>query len=302
MNIRASKPEAGSILLVDDKPTNLKVLSESLRHEEWVILVAPDGESALEQIALSTPDLILFDIRMPGIDGFETCQRLKNNPDTASIPIIFMTALSDTFDKVRGFQAGAVDYITKPFQKDEVMARVKLHFRLHQLAQQLQQKNRLLEIEIQERQEVEESLRLEQQKSERLLLNILPQEIVNHLKQFQGSLAERFDESTVLFADIVDFTTMAAEMRPLELVNMLNQIFSAFDRLAEKYGLEKIKTIGDAYMVVGGLPVSRPDHAQAIAEMALEMQQVIQTFSRSDGHPLQLRIGIKRMFEKSVLK
>ncbi|MDA0265767.1 MAG: response regulator [Cyanobacteria bacterium] len=302
MNIRASKPEAGSILLVDDKPTNLKVLSESLRHEEWVILVAPDGESALEQIALSTPDLILLDIRMPGIDGFETCQRLKNNPDTASIPIIFMTALSDTFDKVRGFQAGAVDYITKPFQKDEVMARVKLHFRLHQLAQQLQQKNRLLEIEIQERQEVEESLRLEQQKSERLLLNILPQEIVNHLKQFQGSLAERFDEATVLFADIVDFTTMAAEMRPLELVNMLNQIFSAFDRLAEKYGLEKIKTIGDAYMVVGGLPVSRPDHAQAIAEMALEMQQVIQTFSRSDGHPLQLRIGIKRMFEKSVLK
>ncbi|MDA0267369.1 MAG: response regulator [Cyanobacteria bacterium] len=135
-----NKTDIGKVLLVDDQPANLKVLSESLRHEDWVTLVAPDGESALEQVAYSKPDLILLDVLMPGIDGFETCNRLKSNPETAAIPVIFMTALSDIFDKVKGFEIGAVDYITKPFQQEEVIARVKLHLRLHHLSQKLSHK------------------------------------------------------------------------------------------------------------------------------------------------------------------
>jgi HAMP domain-containing protein len=115
-------------------------------------------------------------------------------------------------------------------------------------------------------------LRQEKEKSEQLLLNILPAEIADRLMRTNESPAEHFEEATILFADIVGFTTISARIEPMQLVAGLNQIFSAFDQLTEKYGLEKIKTIGDAYMVVGGLPVSRPDHCEAIANMALDMQ------------------------------
>ncbi len=127
------------ILLVDDTPTNLKVLAEALQGQGWKTLMAADGESAIEQVEYLRPDLILLDVMMPGMDGFETCRRLKANPSSQDIPIIFMTALSDTLDKVRGLELGAVDYITKPFQQEEVIARTKLHLRLSQLTLQLEQ-------------------------------------------------------------------------------------------------------------------------------------------------------------------
>jgi len=146
--------------------------------------------------------------------------------------------------------------------------------------------------DITQRKQTEAALIAEQQKSERLLLNILPQAIAQQLKEYQGALAERFDSATVLFADIVNFTPFSASVSPLELVSMLNQIFSAFDQLAEQYGLEKIKTIGDAYMVAGGLPTPKADHAEAIAKMALAMQVAIRQFRRDNGENFQIRIGI----------
>ncbi len=135
-------------------------------------------------------------------------------------------------------------------------------------------------------------LRKEKERSEQLLLNILPEEIADRLMRTNESPAEHFEEATILFADIVGFTSLSARMDPLQLVAGLNQIFSAFDHLTEKYGLEKIKTIGDAYMVVGGLPVSRPDHAEAIANMALDMQAYMQDMENVFGEALQIRIGI----------
>ncbi|MFP4298886.1 MAG: PAS domain S-box protein [Spirulinaceae cyanobacterium] len=146
--------------------------------------------------------------------------------------------------------------------------------------------------DITQRKAAEEALRLEQEKSERLLLNILPRAIADQLKQYQGSLAERFDEATVLFADIVGFTPLSARISPLELVSLLNQIFSAFDKLADKNGLEKIKTIGDAYMVAGGLPIASKNHADAIATMALEMQREVRQFRSHIDKPFEIRIGI----------
>ncbi len=142
------------------------------------------------------------------------------------------------------------------------------------------------------RKQAEKALRVEQEKSERLLLNILPKAIADQLKQYQGSLAEQFEEVTIMFADIVGFTPLSARLSPIELVSLLNQIFSTFDHLAERHGLEKIKTIGDAYMVVGGLPVSRPDHAEAIAEMALDMAEAITHFQQDNGEPFRIRVGI----------
>ncbi len=146
--------------------------------------------------------------------------------------------------------------------------------------------------DISQRKRAEAALRAEQEKSERLLLNILPQAIAEQLKEYQGAIAERFESATVLFADIVNFTPFSASVSPLELVQMLNQIFSEFDQLAEQYGLEKIKTIGDAYMVAGGLPRAKVDHAAAIANMALAMQAAIAKFQRNDGRSFEIRIGI----------
>ena len=137
-----------------------------------------------------------------------------------------------------------------------------------------------------------QELKRERDRSERLLLNILPAAVAKRLKQEQRTIAESFPEATVLFADVVGFTRLSAGIPPKDLVSLLNQIFSKFDRLAEQHGLEKIKTIGDSYMVVGGLPIERTDHLDAIAQMALDMQDAIAQFQISNGKPMQIRIGI----------
>ncbi|MDJ0516902.1 MAG: adenylate/guanylate cyclase domain-containing protein [Trichodesmium sp. MO_231.B1] len=142
------------------------------------------------------------------------------------------------------------------------------------------------------RKQAEVALRAEQEKSERLLMNILPEPIAFRLKQDTSAIADYFEESTILFSDIVGFTPIAAKISPIELVDLLNQIFSKFDHIAEFYGLEKIKTIGDAYMVAGGLPVPKKNHAKAIANMALDMQQEIVKFTTDIGKQFQIRIGI----------
>jgi class 3 adenylate cyclase len=160
----------------------------------------------------------------------------------------------------------------------------------------LRQTSKELELRVIERtaqlQSANQELATEQGKSERLLLNILPPPIAQKLKDGQSNIADGFASATILFADLVNFTQLAEQVPPTELVAMLNEIFSAFDRLSEQYELEKIKTIGDAYMVVGGLPTIRPDHPQAIAEMALAMREEIHKFNLRYHQSCSLRIGI----------
>jgi adenylate cyclase len=138
----------------------------------------------------------------------------------------------------------------------------------------------------------EKALRYQQEQTEKLVLNILPEEIVDRLKKEPGTIAQHFADVTVLFADIVGFTEIASKMSAIQLVKILNQIFSVFDHLSEEYGLEKIKTIGDAYMVVGGLPSRHPEHVQAIAHMALDMQKAIAQFNVENNQNFSIRIGI----------
>ncbi|MDJ1174065.1 adenylate/guanylate cyclase domain-containing protein [Roseofilum capinflatum] len=146
--------------------------------------------------------------------------------------------------------------------------------------------------DITERKQAEEALRQEKERSEKLLLNILPEAIADQLKHSQSSLAEDFESVTILFADIVGFTPLAAQVQPIQLVDMLNQVFSTFDQLTETYGLEKIKTIGDAYMVAGGLPDPMPNHLDIMARMALSMQAYMGQFKTPMGDNFQIRIGI----------
>lgn len=162
-DLSASLPATGqqhTLLLVDDIPTNLKVLVSYLQNFNFKVRIAQDGEDALQQIEYAKPDLILLDVMMPKIDGFETCRCLKQNPDTQNIPVIFMSALSDTFDKIAGFEAGGVDYITKPFQHEEVLARVNTHLTLKHLREQVDQQNALLEQRVKERTQELEEIRL----------------------------------------------------------------------------------------------------------------------------------------------
>ena len=146
--------------------------------------------------------------------------------------------------------------------------------------------------DITERKLITEALRLQQEQTEKLLLNILPSSIAQRLKQEQGIIADSFENVSVMFADLVGFTELSSRKSPSEIVEMLNAIFSKFDQLAEQHGLEKIKTIGDAYMVVAGLPTPRIDHAEAIAQMALDIQAEIKELSISTGELFNLRIGI----------
>ncbi|MFK0730121.1 MAG: response regulator [Gloeotrichia echinulata GP01] len=143
--------ENNLILIVDDTPTNLEVLSEALTDSGFEVAVATSGENAIKQIEYDPPDLILLDVMMPGINGFETCRRLQANPKTRDIPVIFMTALNDTVDKIKGLSLGAVDYITKPFQQAEVLARIQIHMKLRTMSVALEKQNILLQKEIAER-------------------------------------------------------------------------------------------------------------------------------------------------------
>jgi class 3 adenylate cyclase len=258
------------ILIVDDAPENIDVIGQALT--DYKRSVALNGEKALQRAGSDTPpDLILLDVMMPGLDGYEVCRRLKAEPRTRDIPVIFITAKNEVEDETYGFALGAVDYITKPISPAIVQTRVRTQLLLKLAREKLQQ---------------------EQALSEQLLRNILPAPIAARLKQGEKAIADNCPEVTVLFADIVNFTVLSARMTPARLIAMLNAVFSVFDQLAEKAGLEKIKTIGDAYMVVGGLPQPRPDHAEAVADMALAMQREAAAFNDDAGRPIALRIGI----------
>jgi adenylate cyclase len=296
-----------SILIVDDSAGSRLLLSSILKAAGYQALVtAESARGAFARLGLngtatgpSDVDLILMDISMPDLDGIEACCQIKADVRLQDIPIIMVTASTVTEDLQLAFAAGAMDYITKPPNKVELLARVRSALELKQemdrrkeVTLQLQETNRRLEEALASLDEEHRQLLEEQAKSERLLLNILPRPIAERLKQAEGVIADNFSDVTVLFADIVDFTKLSARVPAADVVAMLNDVFSKFDRLAEKHGLEKIKTIGDAYMVVGGLPTPRPDHAEAVADMALDMRAALAGRTRDTGSLLSVRIGI----------
>ncbi|MEG4212355.1 EAL domain-containing protein [Microcoleus sp. S13_B4] len=181
------------ILIVDDNPNNLKLLFDFLKDSGFKVLVAKDGESALEKLQEVSPNIILLDVMMPGIDGFETCYRLKASVVTKDIPVIFMTALTDRVDKVKGLSMGAVDYITKPFQQEEVLARVQLHLGLRNLTKTLEEQNVLLKEEIEARREAEAALqKLTSELEQRVASQTAElRQAVNELQQAQIQLLQR---------------------------------------------------------------------------------------------------------------
>jgi len=293
------------ILIVDDVPNNIKILANILNFEEYKLFFATNGRNALDKIKNTSFDLILLDIMMPEMNGFEVCQQVKNNSETTDIPVIFITALSDTRNKVKGFAAGGIDYITKPFQSEEVLARVDTHLQLRSVQKNLQANNVCLQNEIEERKRVEKHLEHslielseEKQKADNLLLNILPVKIAAELKNTAKIEPVYFDSASVMFTDFVDFTRIAEQISPRALIEELDYYFSFFDTVIEKYNLEKLKTIGDSYMCAGGIPTPNDTHARDIVMAALEIQEFFSrrqprpTTSETQSHHFDMRIGI----------
>jgi class 3 adenylate cyclase len=276
----AASGEAGSsrILVVDDTESTRELLSRRLAREGHRIVEAENGRSALARIAVETFDLILLDMMMPDINGYEVLTQLKADPRFRHIPVIVISALDEIDSVVRCIEAGAEDYLPKPF--DPVLLRARIGASL--------EKTRLRDRE----QAAIAELRAEKERSETLLLNILPKSIIARMHRGETPIADRFQDVSILFSDIVGFTRMSTRRSASDVVALLNAIFSAVDRLALQYGIEKIKTIGDAYMAVAGLPEPRDDHAQAIARLALAMRGVVGEVSKGHGEDLKIRIGI----------
>jgi len=282
------------ILIAEDSPTQQMLLAAILEEAGYKDLaLAATGEEALAHLAQpwSLIDLILTDLHMPGLNGIEVCRQVKKIPGYEDVPIILITTSDKAQDLQQAFAAGAVDYITKPPGEVELLARVRSALKLKEEMDSRKEQQQRLRQMLAELSKIHFSLVTEEQKSERLLLNVLPRKIADQLKSQPESsiIANYFKEATVLFVDLVGFSAFSAHLSAGELVALLNEFFSLCDRLVETYGLEKIKTIGDAYMAVAGVPDPRPDHAEAAADMALALRAEV---SQIAGGKLTVRVGL----------
>lgn len=238
------------ILLVDDAPANIQVAREILK-DTYKTRVATSGAKALELVkADPPPDLILLDVMMPEMDGYEVCIKLKADPATRDIPVIFLTAKTEAEDETRGFDVGAVDYIHKPFSPPVVMARVQTHLNLREAREQLGREKRLVD---------------------KLLDNILPAAAVTEIKATGKVTPRRFENVAVLFVDLVSFTAYCDQHTPEEVVGGLGDLFLLFEECARRHGLEKIKTIGDAFLATAGLLEPLADPLGSAVRCALEI-------------------------------
>ena len=268
----------GKVLAVDDEDLNRQLLQTILEEAGYEVVTARNGAVALDCLREHEFDTVLLDLRMPRMNGYEVLEQMQADENLRHVPVIVISAVDAIESVARCIEMGATDYLTKPFNSTVLWARINASLaskRMHDMEQAYL-----------------ERLHAEQQRSEQLLLNILPEPIAEQLKQGQSVIAESYPDVTVLFADVVGFTAYALRTSAESVVDTLNTIFSSYDDVVERHGLEKIKTSGDAYMVAGGVPVARSDHAEAVADLALDFQaQMTELVQQKQVEPLQIRIG-----------
>jgi class 3 adenylate cyclase/CheY-like chemotaxis protein len=278
--------QSARLLVVDDSKLMRMGISRSL-HQLGVehIELASNGREALQLLSQEAFDLMLLDVEMPEMTGLEVLADMQNKPELRGFPVIVISGGQDIEDVVRCIEMGAEDYLPKPFSPVLLKARLTTSI----------EKKRLRDLETMQRQQLQikhKQLAHEQNKTENLLLNILPQSVSQRLKSGEKRIADAHQDVSVLFADLVGFTEMSKGMSAAKLVDMLDEIFSSFDDIVGKAGVEKIKTIGDCYMLVGGVPEPREDHAQAVVNVAFAMLSAIQNINHQHGTQLQIRVGI----------
>ena len=289
-----SNNETEAILLVDDNPTNLQLLFETLDGRGYKLLIAKDGKTALSIARKAGPNLILLDIMMPEIDGYEVCRQLKADPATAEIPVIFLSALTETKDKVQGLDLGAVDYVTKPFQPEEVIARVNTHLTVYRLKKALDQKNK----ELQEANELLEE-RVRKRTAQLQELNIAYQRFVP--REFLNLLAKESildvilgdqtaQQMTVLFSDIRGWTTLSEEMTAQESFNFINAFLNRVSPVINAHRGFIDNFQGDGMMAL--FPETADDAVQAAIAMHAAVSEYNKDRKKKGYQPIGIGVGL----------
>jgi len=272
--------ENGSIkiLLVDDMSIIIDIIISHLEEmgQDFIYIKANNGRDACKIAMQSLPDLIIMDWEMPKMTGIDALSLLKKNEKTKDIPVIISSGFSDAKNVRQALETGAIDYIRKPIDPIELTARVRSVIALNTSIRALKQK----QIELED----------ERSKVEKILKGIIPERIFNELKINGSSKPQRYKNSSIMFADLVGFTEKTCCMSPKRLINELNDIFSAFDNIIKKHKCTRIKTIGDAYLAVSGLPDSCEQHAINIVKAAIEFRYYIT--NRNEGHHTKWEITI----------
>lgn len=301
------------ILVVDDLDANVQLLVRALHGAGYTSVDATmNPHEVCDLHRANQYDLILLDLQMPLMDGFEVLEALKALESDGYVPVLVVTA--EPAHKLRALRAGARDFLSKPLDLIEVRARVQNMLEVRLLHKDARNHALLLEKTLHEVEESRELIRLqsvevkalyekvvaEQNLSEKLLLNVLPSAIVARLKGRREQIGERsaeviadsFPAVTILFADIVGFTKYSADVSAERIVVLLNDMFTDYDTIADFRGVEKIKSIGDAYMAASGLMTAVENHAAQAAHMALDMLDALVLFNERNGCAFQIRIGI----------
>jgi adenylate cyclase len=272
------------ILIVEDTPANIQALSATLKAKGYQISVATNGKQALDALARVQPDLILLDVMMPEMDGFETCRRLKANEAWRQIPVIFLTAKTETADIVQGFELGAVDYVAKPFNAHELLARVTTHLTLDELRRSLAEKNAELA-------RAHELVR-------RAFGRYVSEEVATSILQSPEGLELGGEERevTILMSDLRGFTALAARLTPRQVIEFLNLYLESMVDVIGRYQGTIDEIIGDAILVIFGAPVACEDHAaKAVAcglAMQLAMAEVNRRLAEKGASELEMGIGV----------
>ncbi len=260
------------ILIADDDPVSQSILSDLVQSQGYEVVIAHNGTDAWKALKADPQLHIAFiDWMMPGIDGPTLCAKIKAEITDRYVYAIMITAKDEKQDLIEGMNSGADEFISKPVHEGELISRLRAGERMLTY---------------------EKRLRAEMERSDELLMNIMPPRIAARLKAGERYIADFFPSASILFLDIVGFTDWCLRMDAMAMVEQLNSLFALFDVEINKLGLEKIKSVGDAYLVAGGVPNPHPEHAQAMAKLALAIQARIGEMNKHRLQPWCIRTGI----------
>ena len=254
----------GRILVVDDNESNRDLLCRQLQREGFSVEQANDGFEALELLERTPFDLVLLDVMMPRLDGIQTLTRLRESGRVPGLSVIMISALDEVGSVVACMELGAEDYMPKPF--DPVLLRARIGNSL--------ERKRLRD------------------EAEALLNNVLPPRIADELRKTRAVTPKYYDDVSIVFTDFVGFTLATENLAAEEIVEMLDQYFSLFDGIVVRYGLEKLKTIGDSYMFMGGMPPRSPSHPVDSVLASMEMVRAVEEIAKVNPLGWQIRIGM----------
>lgn len=277
-SFKPSSDYKGSILVVEDNAMARDLLIRRLKHYGFEAVPCEDASMVFDKIKEGNFDLVLLSIITSGVSGFDVLKQIMGHNQYYYIPVIVMSPLKEIDSVVRCLEMGADDYLLKPFNPVIFKARIEASIE----KKILRDKEQLYL----------EQLKEAKKKSDDLLLNIVPGAIAERLKQGEQVIVERFPSITAIFIDMVNFSNLAEKLSPNELIKFLNRVFSTMDELTDKFGLEKIKTIGDCYMAVAGAPINHHRHAERVADFGCAIVQALEQINQDIPIPIQLRLGI----------